>query len=112
MKWYRLPNGNHAGFDDPSQVPDGAVETDEAGLRAHLDYRSDESVAIEKRAARNKALSTTDWLVIRHRDEQEAGKATTLTDSEYAALQAHRAKLRDLTDHESWPQVDIPKAPV
>lgn len=48
------------------------------------------------RTARDVRLVSTNWLVERHRDEQEAGKATTLTTEQYAALLAYRQALRDL----------------
>lgn len=57
----------------------------------------DELEAVE-RVWRDGQVSATEWLVTRHRDEQDMAKATTLTAEQFAALLVHRQALRD------WPQ--------
>lgn len=64
-----------------------------------------------RRAERNAALATTDWLTSRHRDELTLGGNTTLAPDEYAALIAYRNALRDLTDAAGWPEVELPPPP-
>lgn len=51
----------------------------------------------QERGWRDRQLSVTDALVARHRDQEEAGRATTLTAEEYKSLQGYRLDLRD------WP---------
>lgn len=51
-----------------------------------------------EREWRNQVLAATEWLVTRHRDEQELDRETTLTAEQYAQLLAYRQDLRD------WPQ--------
>ena len=48
------------------------------------------------RARRNSLLAKTDALVMRHRDQKEAGGQTKITDQSYTLLQATRQVLRDL----------------
>ena len=58
---------------------------------------SQEQRATAERYWRDKRLASSDSLVTRHRDEQEAARATSLTDTQYRELQAYRLDLRD------WP---------
>lgn len=51
-----------------------------------------------EREWRNQVLAATEWLVTRHRDEQELDRETTITTEQYAQLLAYRQDLRD------WPQ--------
>ncbi|MFU7708761.1 phage tail assembly chaperone [Aeromonas veronii] len=64
------------------------------------------------RAQRDVAIRETSWLVERHRDEQDATIATTLTAEQYAELLAYRQQLRDLPSAPGWPAIDIPQPPV
>lgn len=48
--------------------------------------------------SRNSKLKDTDWLVIRHRDQADAGSPTTLSASEYISLLLYRQQLRDLPE--------------
>lgn len=59
----------------------------------------DRRIALE-RAWRDAELSSSEWLVNRHRDEQDMLLATTLTANQFAELLSHRQALRD------WPQSD------
>lgn len=49
-------------------------------------------MAVKVEAARR--LAATDWKVLRHRDQLDAGEATSLTDEEYAALLTARQAIR------------------
>lgn len=58
----------------------------------------DRKVVVDIIAARNRALSESDWLVARHRDELELSDSkTTLTHEQYLNLQAWRRALRAVT---------------
>jgi len=56
------------------------------------------------RAERNRLLSSTDWLVLRHQDEIARGVTTTLTSGQYQELLNYRQALRDLPDN---PNLDV-----
>jgi hypothetical protein len=65
-------------------------------------YTTDELEATA-RAWRDAEITASQWLVERHRDQTDAGTATTLTGDQYAALLVYRQALRD------WPTVtDFP----
>lgn len=68
-------------------------------------------LASSLRALRDVAISETSWLVDRHRDEQDAAIATTLTAEQYADLLAYRQQLRDLPSATGWPAIEIPPPP-
>ncbi|WP_460104733.1 phage tail assembly chaperone [Pseudomonas sp. S2_D10] len=58
-----------------------------------------------ERVWRNVELQGTEWLVTRHRDEQDLGHPPTLTSEQFAELLTYRQALRD------WPQTgDFPSA--
>ncbi|AVO57553.1 tail fiber assembly protein [Pseudomonas chlororaphis] len=58
---------------------------------------TDEDALVQERNWRQSMLSTSQWLVTRHRDEQELGRGTTLTAKQYLELLEYRQALRD------WP---------
>ncbi|QDD91317.1 phage tail assembly chaperone [Pseudomonas oryzihabitans] len=108
----------HAGVID--ELPSDAVALSEAHYQALLDGQtqgqrivsaadgqprlqdppapSQDQRAAAERSWRDKRLVGTDYLVVRHRDELEAARATSLTDAQYRELQAYRLDLRD------WPR--------
>lgn len=59
---------------------------------------TDDELAANERAWRDAEVSSTEWLVSRHRDEQYMQLATTLTAEQFAELLVYRQALRD------WPQ--------
>lgn len=65
-----------------------------------------EALAAVERAWRDAQLALTDPLVSRHRDEIEAGDATSLTADQYTELQAYRRQLRDWPQGEQFPLID------
>ncbi|MCA8482549.1 phage tail assembly chaperone [Burkholderia multivorans] len=64
-----------------------------------------------KRAQRDMALKSTDWLVSRHQDEKLIGDGTTLTASQFEALIKYRQALRDISNADRWPDVALPAVP-
>ncbi|QSL90427.1 phage tail assembly chaperone [Pseudomonas atacamensis] len=67
---------------------------------------SPDVLAARERAWRDLRLAETDGVVSRHRDEVEAGGATTLTAEQYTELQAYRQELRKWPQGEEFPLVD------
>lgn len=55
----------------------------------------------DERAWRDVEISSTEWLVNRHRDEQDMNLSTTLSGEQFAELLAYRQALRD------WPQSQV-----
>jgi hypothetical protein len=53
-----------------------------------------------ERKWQNFELNATEWLILRHRDEQDQGAVSTLTPEQYSELLSYRQALRD------WPQTD------
>ncbi|MBV6288531.1 phage tail assembly chaperone [Pseudomonas aegrilactucae] len=56
-----------------------------------------EELAATERAWRDAEVSSTEWLVTRHRDELDMQRPTKLTTEQFAKLLAYRQELRD------WP---------
>ncbi|WP_426237514.1 phage tail assembly chaperone [Pseudomonas sp. TWP3-2] len=75
-------------------------------MEADLPPMSDEEAAATERSWRDAQLAESDGVVSRHRDEVEAGGATTLTAEQYTELQAYRQKLRKWPQGEEFPLVD------
>lgn len=67
-------------------------------------------LAVRERAWRDSLLLVTDALVVRHRDELEAERPTSLSADQYRELQAFRLALRDWTEAANFP--DSGKRPV
>lgn len=85
---------------DPSKVRDHDVQ----GLPVLIDppaavLTADELASIE-RAWRDAEVSFSEWLVTRHRDEQDMQLPTTLTTEQFIELLVYRQTLRD------WPQTE------
>lgn len=62
-----------------------------------------EELAANERAWRDAEVSSTEWLVTRHRDEQDMQLATTLTAEQFAELLVYRQDLRDWPQSEAFP---------
>ena len=52
---------------------------------------------------RNAELQSNEWLVTRHRDEQDLAQETTLTTEQFAELLGYRLALRDWPQSEHFP---------
>lgn len=69
-----------------------------------------EELAAIERAWRDGEVSSTEWLVTRHRDEQDMQVVTTLTAEQFAELLVYRQALRDLPQSKAFP--DTAQRPV
>lgn len=67
---------------------------------------AEQEPAATDRTWRDTSLSATEWWVIRHRDEQELGRGTSLKAAQYLELLEYRQALRD------WPESSLFPAPV
>lgn len=112
-------------------IPEGSVEITDEEWRYLLDQQTDGYVivpgddgkptavgptvqerATRVRTARNRALSETDSLVSRHRDETETAGSTTLTREQYIQLQGWRQMLRAAPSLPGFPDIELPPKPV
>ncbi|NWD54283.1 phage tail protein [Pseudomonas veronii] len=99
------------------------LEAQSTGMRIDLDDSgrpaamaplgpSIETLRENDRCWRDYQLKQTDGMVSRHRDELEAGQATTLSVEHYLVLQAYRGALRDWPEHSAFPDISArPPAP-
>lgn len=65
-----------------------------------IELTTEQLAAIERRW-RDSEVSASEWLVARHRDEQDMQLSTTLTAEQFAELLDYRQALRD------WPQTTV-----
>jgi len=112
MLWARIENGSVVETTDldpserfhsdllwqacPSDVRPGWAIID--GEFSQPPVQTSTEQAEVERAWRNYELGATEWLVTRHRDEQDLGVAPTLTVEQFPELLSYRQALRD------WPQ--------
>lgn len=61
---------------------------------------------------RNKQLTKTDWIVIRHNEQVLLGNNTNLSDIEYKEVLKYRQELRDFPTQLAFPNIDLPQKPV
>ncbi|MFJ4197540.1 phage tail assembly chaperone [Pseudomonas sp. NPDC089534] len=74
-------------------------------LATRANVAVDDEPAAQARAWRESVLSATQWLMTRHRDEQELGRVPSLPAAQYLELLQFRQALRD------WPaSTDFPAA--
>lgn len=69
---------------------------------------SAEFLVANERAWRDGQVSTTEWLVTRHRDELDMQVVTTLTAEQFVELLVYRQALRDLPQSEAFPDTAPP----
>lgn len=89
------------------------ITADENGYPVLVDppAPTTEQLASQARADRGTKLTATNWLVERHREEQETG-ATTLTAQKYADLLAYRQALREAPQQAGFPEnINWPELP-
>lgn len=65
-----------------------------------------DSLAINERAWRDAKMHASEWLVTRHRDEQDLKKETTLTAAQFFELLGYRQVLRDWPQAATFPNTD------
>ncbi|WP_199032092.1 phage tail assembly chaperone [Ralstonia sp. ASV6] len=114
-----------------SMIPEDAVEiSDEvyqallaaqsAGMRIVADAEgnpiavdppppSADERAAALRAKRDRLLESTQWLVIRHRDQLEAGFDPSLTGDQFQRVLIYRQALRDVSKQAGFPDVAMPE---
>ncbi|UFQ01437.1 phage tail assembly chaperone [Pseudomonas fitomaticsae] len=99
------PMAEAASVIEPSRAPQSRV------VAKALVVEDNEPPAAE-RTWRHSALSDTEWLVTRHRDEQELGRGTTLKAQHYLELLEYRQTLRDWPGAGAFPSSVLrPSAP-
>ncbi|MBJ2176923.1 hypothetical protein JC795_01815 [Pseudomonas veronii] len=65
-----------------------------------------------ERMWRNTELQSTEWLMTRHRDEQDLERSPTLTSEQFSELLVYRQALRDWPQAGTFPTVEFrPVAP-
>ncbi len=114
MPHYRDPDGEIHFLDDAQYehlLPTGSkqITDDEARI---MQAPADEQLSVTARAHRDALLTSTEWIVSRHRDEIDTGHGTTLSADHYVALLAYRQALRDVPLQAGFPQtIDWPEPP-
>ncbi|MCF5056837.1 phage tail protein [Pseudomonas proteolytica] len=66
-----------------------------------------EELAEKERRWRDRVISTTEWIVTRHRDEVDMGQETMITPEQFSELLRYRQALRDWPTVEGFPNVDL-----
>lgn len=65
--------------------------------------KTTEELASEVRTVRNALLSSTSWLIERHKEQIAGGIKTSILEEDYAALLSYRQSLRDLPQQPGFP---------
>jgi hypothetical protein len=112
----RVPDGQAVEIGAPiSQLPTaaGLLPAQESPVILQAPVVADQAPAAAERSWRQASLSATEWLVTRHRDEQELGRGTLLKAAQYLELLEYRQMLRDWPDSALFPAADSrPSAPL
>ena len=91
---YWLPDGSHHKIEQIGELlPDNALNKQPPPLPLTPDEQFQ-----EMKRKRNQMLDNSDWTVIRHKDQQELGLTTTLSDVAYKATLQWRQQLRDMPE--------------
>ncbi len=87
----------------------GRVVPDENGIpiAAPALLSTSEELAEKERHWRDLVISTTEWIVTRHRDEVDMGQETMITAGQFSELLRYRQALRDWPTVEGFPNVDL-----
>ena len=87
----------------------GRVIPDEEGLpiAAPPLLPTSEELAEKERRWRDRVISTTEWIVTRHRDEVDMGQETMITPEQFSELLRYRQALRDWPAVDGFPNVDL-----
>ncbi|NMY21123.1 phage tail assembly chaperone [Pseudomonas sp. WS 5410] len=92
----------------------GRVIPDEDGLpiAAPALLPTNEELAEKERRWRDQVISTSEWIVTRHRDEVDMGQETQITPEQFSELLRYRQALRDWPTAEGFPSIDLrPSSP-
>lgn len=87
----------------------GRVVPDENGIpiAAPALLPASEKLAEKERRWRDLMISTTEWIVTRHRDEVDMGQETMITPEQFSELLRYRQALRDWPTVDGFPNVDL-----
>ena len=87
----------------------GRVVPDEEGIpiAAPALLPTSEELAEKERRWRDRVISTTEWIVTRHRDEVDMGQETMITPEQFSELLRYRQALRDWPAVDGFPNVDL-----
>lgn len=91
----------------------GRVVPDENGIpiAAPALLPTSEKLAEKERRWRDLVISTTEWIVTRHRDEVDMGQETQITPEQFSELLRYRQALRDWPAAEGFPAADLRPTP-
>ncbi|MGY1888320.1 hypothetical protein A1354_14280 [Pseudomonas asplenii] len=105
----RVPDGQAVEIGAPiSELPTTAepLPAQQSPVILQAPVAADQTPAAAERSWRQASLSATEWLVTRHRDEQELGRGTLLKAAQYLELLEYRQALRDWPDSALFPAAD------
>jgi hypothetical protein len=112
----RVPEGQAVEIGAPiSELPTTAepLPAQQSAVILEAPVVADQAPAAAERSWRQASLFATEWLVTRHRDEQELGRGTLLKAAQYLELLEYRQMLRDWPDSAFFPAADSrPSAPL
>lgn len=78
-------------------------------------YKTDEQKTTEVKNSllvkRKELLLKTDYIVSRHIEQKMLNLETTLSEDVFNSYLRYRQSLRDITNHESFPYVELPNSP-
>ncbi|MCU0211648.1 MULTISPECIES: phage tail assembly chaperone [Pseudomonas] len=91
----------------------GRVVPDEEGLpiAAPALLPTSEQLAETERRWRDQVISTSEWIVTRHRDEVDMGQETQITPEQFSELLRYRQSLRDWPTAEGFPAAELRPTP-
>ncbi|KVU44755.1 phage tail protein [Burkholderia ubonensis] len=101
----------HALIDGQSRGKRAVLDANKRAVLIDPPAPTRDDVAASMRAKRDSAMDATDWLVSRHQDEKLIGSGTTLTSAQFSTLIKYRQALRDISDADGWPYIELPAAP-
>lgn len=115
MAEYRLIGGGVMRLSDCALIPESLENSDwqayclwrDAGgvpLPERTELEELQRRAVAERSWRDTELNATQWPVARHRDELDAGTATTLSADQFVELLAYRQALRDWPAAAAFPE--------
>ncbi|WP_426205475.1 phage tail assembly chaperone [Pseudomonas sp. TWP3-1] len=111
----RVPDGVNVEIGAPLAAAALAVEpalAEPPAVVIQTAVAEDKEPADAGRTWRQSAFAATEWLITRHRDEQDLGRGTMLKAQQYLQLLEYRQALRDWPDSSGYPTaVSRPSAP-